>query len=367
MKARIVALAACALLGLGAAGIAMAQQAVGSNASVVQTVRTRSTGEAALRASVVGGQVRYGDVITTGPGSRLAIRLQDRSNLTVGANASLTVDSFLVDTNSNPAGAVFAVGRGAFRFASGSGGQRRERVGFRTPTSTIGIRGTIIEGVVGPEAIELAAGEDIPLDLTDDPGTAALIVLVEGEIDLEVGGRRVTVRQPGQAVAISGSRLSRPFSLPPAIAQRFAARLPQNPGVPEGRPGQGPGQEDGPETRAGELSQTLAQVIQIAQNDARQQGLSDTETTRLVEERVAVAIAESGAGPGVVQEALRLITRDVVLPPASAAAVQNVKAIADTARARAPAAVRGAGRAPGRSTAPPTSGGGGGSDYRPGT
>ncbi len=234
---------------LTAWGPVAAQETVGTNTTVVQRVMTHSVGEAsAWRTSVVGGAVRYEDRIMTGPDSRLEVELRDRSMLTVGANASLTVDRFVIDTGTDPLGAVFAVARGAFRFVSGSRGAERERVSFRTPTAAIGIRGTIIEGVVGPEALEVLAGDAGGFEMGDDPETAAVIVLVEGEIELELDGRRVTIREPGQAVAVSGRRLSPPFALPRGAGERFGARLPPRQGGPgaEGRPGQGqrPGQAE---------------------------------------------------------------------------------------------------------------------------
>ena len=230
MRMRAIAAVMGAVLAWVGCGCAMAQEAVGTNTAVVQTVRTHSAAETEWRASVVGGVVRYADMIVTGADSRLQVELRDRSVLTVGANASLTVDRFAVESEPDPLSAVFSVARGVFRFVSGSQGTERERVSFRTPTATIGIRGTIIEGVVGPEALEVVAGDAVGLDLSQDPETAAVIVLVEGEIDLEVGGERVTIRQPGQAVLVSGRRLSQPFILPQSAIARFEARLPPGEG-----------------------------------------------------------------------------------------------------------------------------------------
>lgn len=219
-----------------------AQTPVGVNAVVENSVRTRSTGESGWRPSVVDGTVREADAIVTGADSRLLIRMRDESVLTVGANAALNVDRFVIDTEADPAGVMVSMVRGAFRFVSGSRGAERERVAFRTPTATIGIRGTIIEAAVGTEALELldeAAGTPVP---GDDPDQSAVIVLVEGEIEIEVDGVRRIVREPGQAVAVRGRRLSEPFRLSPEAGQRLAGRLPpREPGGPAAGPqGQGP-------------------------------------------------------------------------------------------------------------------------------
>lgn len=214
-----------------------AQTPVGVNALVENSVQTRSAGESGWRPSVVDGTVRQADAIVTGADSRLLIRMRDESVLTVGANAALNVDRFVIDTEADPAGVMVSMLRGAFRFVSGSRGAERERVAFRTPTATIGIRGTIIEAAVGTDALELmdeAAGTPVP---GDDPDQSAVIVLVEGEIEIEVDGVRRIVREPGQAVAVRGRRLSEPFRLSPEAGQRLAGRLP--PREPGG-PGAGP-------------------------------------------------------------------------------------------------------------------------------
>ena len=229
------------------AGPVAAQTPVGVNALVENSVQTRSAGESGWRPSVVDGTVRQADAIVTGADSRLLIRMRDESVLTVGANAALNVDRFVIDTEADPAGVMVSMVRGAFRFVSGSRGAERERVAFRTPTATIGIRGTIIEAAVGSDALELLDGEAGAPAPGDDPDQSAVIVLVEGEIEIEVDGVRRIVREPGQAVAVRGRRLSEPFRLSPEAGQRLAGRLPpREPGGPGAEPqgqrpeGQGP-------------------------------------------------------------------------------------------------------------------------------
>jgi hypothetical protein len=226
-----------------------AQTTVGVNATVENSVRTRSVGESGWRPSVVDGAVRQADAIVTGADSRLLIRLLDQSVLTIGANAALNVDRFVIDTEAEPAGVLVSMVRGAFRFVSGSRGAERERVAFRTPTATIGIRGTIIEAAIGTEALELLDGEAGTTVPGDDPDQTAVIVLVEGEIEIEVDGVRRIVSEPGQAVAVRGRRVSEPFRLSPEAGQRLAGRLPPRepggpgPGAgPQGQPGK-PGQQ----------------------------------------------------------------------------------------------------------------------------
>lgn len=232
------------------AGPVGAQTPVGVNELVENSVQTRSVGETGWRPSIVDGTVHQADAIVTGADSRLLIRLRDQSALTVGANAALNVDQFVVDTEPEPAGVLVSMVRGAFRFVSGSRGAEREQVAFRTPTATIGIRGTIIEASVGAEALELLDGEAGASVPGDDPEQAAVIVLVEGEIEIEADGVRRVVREPGLAVAVRGRRVSEPFRLSPEAGRRLAGRLPP---LEPGGPGAGPqGQAPGSQPPQGE-------------------------------------------------------------------------------------------------------------------
>ena len=249
---------------------AAAQTRVGVNATVENTVRTRSVGDRGWRPSVVNGAVHQADAIVTGDASRLGIALLDQSVLTVGSNASLTVDRFVIDTEADAAGVLVSLVQGAFRFVSGSRGAEPERVAFRTPTATIGIRGTIIEAAVGTEAVNLLDSEGGTAVPGDDPEQTALIVLVEGEIEIEVDGQRRIVSEPGQAVAVRGRRVSEPFRLSPEAAQRLAGRLPPR---EFGGPGGGPA--GGREGQGQQGQQGQGQQGQGQDGQARQGQQSD--------------------------------------------------------------------------------------------
>ena len=251
---------------------AAAQTRVGVNATVENSVRTRSVGDNGWRPSVVNGAVHQADAIVTGDASRLSIALLDQSVLTVGSNASLTVDRFVFDTEADAAGVLVSLVQGAFRFVSGSRGAEPERVAFRTPTATIGIRGTIIEAAVGSEALDLLDSEGGTPVPGDDPEQTALIVLVEGEIEIEVDGQRRIVSEPGQAVAVRGRRVSEPFRLSPEAEQRLAGRLPPR---ESGGPGGGPaggreGQGQQGQGQQGQGQQGQGQQGQGQQGQARQ-------------------------------------------------------------------------------------------------
>lgn len=214
----------------GAAGWALLAPArdatgkVGVNTLVQNTVTVASAGNEAWKPAVVGGDVLFGDRIATAADSRLEVRLLDRSNLSVGSNARLTIDRFVYDPSRNAAGAMVSVLTGAFRYASDEG--KPEQVSFRTPGATIGIRGTVIEGVVGPAAVALIAGMADAPDLSLDADSATVIILRSGAADVRAGDSTIMLDQPGEAVILTRRRIYPSFTMTPETTERFEALLP---------------------------------------------------------------------------------------------------------------------------------------------
>ena len=226
-----VAAVACAL---SAAPVVQAQEAVGVNAAIRNSIRTQPVGESALRAAAIRGQVRTGDVFVSGAQSQLQILLRDQSIFTVGSNARVTIDRFVIDTDRNAGGASASVARGAFRFVSGRGGARTGAV--RTPVSSIGVRGTVVEAAVGPDALFVLEGHpDLP-PFSGSPDDATLIVLrgpgprgagfdTPGAIDVTTGDTTRTLERPGLAMfAWTGGSFG-PFELSDEASARLSALL----------------------------------------------------------------------------------------------------------------------------------------------
>src|SRR5258706_8228898 len=148
------ALVAAALAGTALSAGLPPSQVVGINAAVLNIARIRSAGAPQAHPAIVRERVALADEVQTGARSQLQLLLLDRSTFTIGANARLTIDRFVYDPNRRSLTA--SVAKGAFRFMSG----RPDRAGeasIGTPVSTIGIRGTIVEGVVGSEAVAIAS------------------------------------------------------------------------------------------------------------------------------------------------------------------------------------------------------------------
>ncbi len=222
----VAALAAWALLTPPAA-----PGRVGVNRLVENAVTTTRAGQTDWRPSVTGADVNFGDRVATGAASRLEVSLLDRSLLTVGAHAQLEIDRFVYDPGRGVTGVAVSVLRGAFRFASDNRGAQPEAIAFRTPGSAIGVRGTVIEGVVGPAAVAFLAGIPGAPDLSAESDSAAVLILREGAIGVAVNGQDVVLDRPVQMVALTRTRLYPPFGATDETNRRFEALLPTRTGT----------------------------------------------------------------------------------------------------------------------------------------
>lgn len=215
LAARGLAIAAAAsLVTLPILNAAQAQ-VVGINAAIRNRVLIRGAGMPQPRPAVLRQRVGLNDEVQTAAGSQLQILLLDRSVFTVGANARLTIDRFVFDPRRNRRAVGASVTRGAFRFMSGRQlGLAPNSVSIRTPVATIGIRGTILDGVVGSDASAIAAGEAaVGPGVAGNDAAASLIVLRgpgpatqgnvrRGAIDVQTPARTVTLDRPSLALYI---------------------------------------------------------------------------------------------------------------------------------------------------------------------
>jgi hypothetical protein len=89
-----------------------------------------------------GAPVEADDLLNTDREGRAKLRFLDGSNLDVGPGSEVKIDKFVYNSNrAAVAGATITLARGVLRFAS-SGKAPDGAYQFKTPTSTLGIRGT---------------------------------------------------------------------------------------------------------------------------------------------------------------------------------------------------------------------------------
>lgn len=125
-------------IGLGASGKALG---VDPAASVETKADTKTL--------TVGADVFIGDRVVTGAKGQVQIKFTDQTELVVGPNSALLIEDYLL-RNDESAG-KFAINAlsGTFRFTTGRA--PKDRYTIKTPTGTIGVRGTSFDFNSGPE------------------------------------------------------------------------------------------------------------------------------------------------------------------------------------------------------------------------
>lgn len=95
----------------------------------------------------IGNLIHFQDLLRTGPDARLASRLADGSELTLGENASLRVDEFVYTPDEGGGRLDIEALQGPFLFLGGRlDGDAEASVTIRTRVGTLGIRGTQVWG-----------------------------------------------------------------------------------------------------------------------------------------------------------------------------------------------------------------------------
>ncbi|MBY6240121.1 FecR domain-containing protein [Methylosinus sp. Sm6] len=120
---------------LALASPALAATKIGGATSIEKDVRG-DTGAGAQKLGV-GDAVYADEVLTTAAASRGKFVFDDRTDLQMAPSSRVKLDSFVYSGNK---GVVFDAAKGAFRFVSAPAGHKDYNV--RTPTATIGVRGT---------------------------------------------------------------------------------------------------------------------------------------------------------------------------------------------------------------------------------
>lgn len=227
-----VALAATVALAMAAPA---ASQSIGVNAAIKNQVRLKTASDSALRPAVLREAVSLGDQTATGAASALQVLLKDKSMFTVGPNARMTFDRFVYDPNRGTSEVAASVAKGAFRFMSGKTTPNARKT-INTPVGSIGVRGTIVEGVVGSDVLEVLGGEAGLPALGGDPEQLGLFVLrgpsrktsgfdTPGLIDVTIGDQTITLDHPGQAILSVGGHLFGPFDLSDAAFDKLSHLL----------------------------------------------------------------------------------------------------------------------------------------------
>ena len=156
-----------------------------------------------VRPLAPGVEIFIGDILSTGAGSRLEIRMRDDAIFVLGEQAAFVVVDYTFGGAGKPR-AVMRLLQGAFLATSGAIGQIADvTMVVETPVATIGIRGTTVWGGPLDDAFRIVMLE----------GTSISVENAGGRVDLTEAWLGTGIAAPGAAPAAPGpwgdDRLSR--------------------------------------------------------------------------------------------------------------------------------------------------------------
>lgn len=103
--------------------------------------------DGAIRSLAKDAPVFAGDIISTGPNSRVRIVFSDEGVIFLRPSTRFVIDSYKHTGNTQQDESKFSLVKGGFRSVTGAIGQaNKDKVKIETPVATIGIRGTDHEG-----------------------------------------------------------------------------------------------------------------------------------------------------------------------------------------------------------------------------
>ncbi len=142
----LIMLLALALFPLSPSQVAMAAEPAGKVDAVIGNV-TVAGADGAIRVLAKDAPVFSGDIISTGPNSKVRILFSDNAIIFLRPATRFVIDSYRHTGNVQQDESIFSLVKGGFRAVTGAiGHANKDKVRIETPVATIGIRGTDHEG-----------------------------------------------------------------------------------------------------------------------------------------------------------------------------------------------------------------------------
>ncbi len=159
----------------------------------------------------IGKDVIANERIDTSDIGLVQVLLNDGTTFTVGPGTSLVIDRFVYDPDRGTAEVAATITKGAFRMIGGLASKRRGGATVNTPSGSIGIRGAMLEGIVGGAQgtqFSLVFGDEARF--TANNGKTTRLYEPGYTLVVEVGGqttirRRTSADAEGFRVALGGT------------------------------------------------------------------------------------------------------------------------------------------------------------------
>jgi len=154
-----------------------------------------------------GSGIEMMDTVSTGSAGRFGITFLDQTKVNITENSKLVIDDFVYDAASSSKSKLgMKVALGTVRYASGSIAHGNPNsVNIRTPTSTIGVRGT--DFIMSVDEIGRTMIVLLPSCVNND-GIQIGTTCITGEIEVATAAGTVTMNQSYQATVVESSSAS---------------------------------------------------------------------------------------------------------------------------------------------------------------
>ena len=105
--------------------------------------KVENQAQVGTEAAAVGTLVHMNDALRTGAKSRLQVTFRDKTELTLGENASVVIDRYVFDPDASIGEATLNATKGAFRLVTGRLSEMRNKdIKVSTPLAALAVRGT---------------------------------------------------------------------------------------------------------------------------------------------------------------------------------------------------------------------------------
>lgn len=111
--------------------------------TVGMVTRVLNQAQVGSETAVAGTLVHMNDQLRTGPKARLLVTFRDKTELTLGENATVVIDRYVFDPDSSTGELALKTGVAAFRMATGKINEMRNKnIAVSTPVAALAVRGT---------------------------------------------------------------------------------------------------------------------------------------------------------------------------------------------------------------------------------
>ena len=130
-------------------------------------------GDAPAQHLKINDDIVFSEDITTGADAKTVIEFRDGSTFEIGADAVVRIDSFIFNPEESTSHKAVQVTRGVFRYVSGYVASDQDTK-ITTPAGEMGIRGSVVEGIVDPSVPDFVYVSEGNATFTNGAGSSDL-------------------------------------------------------------------------------------------------------------------------------------------------------------------------------------------------